>query len=115
MKNALRFSHLSPSLKALVRLCQDLNFGSILDVRIVNGEVNFEPQHEVIVDIRLDCEAGSRDESELGDFTLCAEGCRLLAQIDALKDGTIEKIVVHAGIPPRATLRRALSHKPPQA
>ena len=113
MKTALRFSQLSPSRKALVRLCQDLNFGSILKVTVANGDVSFDPQPQVIADVRLDDEAGARAESELGDFTLRPEVCRLFAQIDALKNGTIEKIVVHSGIPRRVILRRPLSQAHP--
>jgi hypothetical protein len=112
MKPPTRFSELSPSLKALVRICQDLNFGSILNLTVVNGEVSFDPQPDVIVDIRLDDEAAARAESDLGDFSLRPEVCRLLAQIDALQNGIIEKIVVHSGIPRRITLRKKLSEKP---
>jgi hypothetical protein len=109
MKKALRFSQLSPSRKALVRLCQDLNFGSILNVRITDGEVSLDPKSEVIVDVRLDDEASVRAESELSDFSLRPEVCRLFAQIDAVRNGTIEQIVVHAGLPRRVTVRRPFS------
>jgi len=108
MKDALRFSQLSPSLKALVRLCQDVNFGSILNIEIVDGDMSFDPQPEVMVDLRLDCDTGMRTETELGDFTLRVEVCRMLGHIDALKNGTIEKILVHSGIPRRLTMRRPL-------
>jgi hypothetical protein len=113
MKKALRFSQLSPSRKALVRLCQDLNFGSILNVKVVNGEVSFDPQPEVIVDIRLDEEVDPRAELELDDFSLRPQVCRLFAQIDALKNGTIERIAVYAGLPCRVILRRWLSQAHP--
>jgi hypothetical protein len=63
----------------------------------------------VIVDVRLDDEAAIRAESELGDFSLRPEVCRLFAQIDAVRNGTIEQIVVHAGLPRRVTVRRPLS------
>lgn len=109
MKHAPRFSQLSPSRKTLIRICQMLNFGSILNVRVADGEVSFDPPPEVLVDVKLDQEVSVRLESELGDFTLCAEVCRLLGQIDTLQNGTIEKIVVHDGLPRRVTLRRPLS------
>ena|SRR5579862_4103547 len=51
----------------------------------------------------------ARAELELEDFALCTEVCRLLAQIDALQNGTIEKIVVHGGVPRRVTIRQPLS------
>jgi hypothetical protein len=112
MKQAIRFSQLSPSRKALVRLCQDLNFGSILNVTIVNGEVSFDPQPDVTVDIRLDDETAARPESQLGDFSLRPEVCRLFSHIDTLKNGVIENIVVHGGLPRRVTLRKPLSQGP---
>jgi hypothetical protein len=109
MKKALRFSQLSPSQKALIRLCQDLNFGSILDVKITNGEVSLDPQTDVLVNLQLGLEAAARGESELADFELCSEVCRLLAEINALQNGTIEEIVVSSGVPRRVTLRRRVS------
>jgi hypothetical protein len=39
---------------------------------------------------------------------LPVESCRLLAQIDSLKNGVIEKIVVHDGVPRRLVLRGPL-------
>jgi hypothetical protein len=112
MKQAFTFSQLSPSRQALVRLCQDLNFGSILNLRVTNGEVHFDPLPDVVVDVRLDEEVDPRAESELGDFSLRPQVCRLFAQIDALRNGSIEKIVVHAGLPCRVLLRKALSQIP---
>jgi hypothetical protein len=109
MKQALKFSQHSPSRKALVRLCQSLNLGSILNLRVTKGEVSFDPQPDVIVDIRPDEEVDPRAELELDDFSLRPQVCRLFAQIDALSNSTIEKIVVNAGLPSRVTLRRPLS------
>lgn len=112
MKQALRFSQLSPSRKTLIRICQTLNFGSILNVRVTDGDLSFDPKPEVLVDVRLDQELDARAELEVSDFTLCAEVCRLLSQIDALQNGTIEKLVVHGGIPRRVIFRRPLSQAP---
>jgi hypothetical protein len=109
MKSALNFSQLSTSRKALVRLCQTIAFGSILDLRIVDGDVIFDPPPVVLVDIRLDEEISGRLESELTDFSLCTEVRRLLTAIDTIESGTIDKIVVHAGIPRRMTFQRPLS------
>jgi hypothetical protein len=106
----LKFSQLSPSRRALIRIIQALNYGSILDLKIVNGELNLDPQAEVLIDVRLDEDVSARPELELEDFTLPAEVLRLLGQIDALQNGTIERIVVHAGVPRRVTLRALLQN-----
>lgn len=108
MLRPLQFSQLSPPRKALVRLCQSVNYGSILNLRINHGEVTFDPEPQVLVDIRLDEEVGGRPEVELADFALRVEYCRLFAQIDLVKNGSLEKIVVHSGIPRRVTLRPLL-------
>src|ERR1035437_6930466 len=92
MKQAIRFSQLSPSRQALVRLCQDINFGSIQNLTVSNGEVKFDPLPEVIVDLRLDEEAEPRSELELDDFSLRPQVCRLFAEIDTLANGIIEKL-----------------------
>jgi hypothetical protein len=113
MKQPSRFSQLSNPRKVLVRCCQGLNFGSILNLTVINGEVSFDPEPGVIADIRLDEEVDPRAELELDDFTLRPQVCRLFAQIDALKNGTIERIVVYGGLPCRVTLRRPLSERPP--
>src|SRR5450432_560251 len=87
-----RFSQLSRPGQGLIRLCQYVNFGSILNVKVADGEVIFEPPPEIIVDVRLDGDVSQRSELALPDFVLASEACRLLAQIESLKTGLIEKI-----------------------
>jgi len=99
------FLQLSKPRQVLIRLCQRANYGSILNVQVTDGDVCFDPPAEVIIDIKLDCDVSQRHELDLPDFTLPVECCRLLAQIDSLKNGIIEKIVVHDGLPRRAVLR----------
>lgn len=102
------FLQLSKPRQVLIRLCQRVNFGSILSIPVASGDVNLDALPEVSVDVRLDSDVGERPELVLADFALPAETCRLLARIDALKNGVIEKIVVHDGIPRRVVLRGPL-------
>ncbi len=103
--HTIRFSHLSKPRQVLIRLCQRVNFGSILNVRVADGDVCFETPPDVVADVKLDGEITGRSELDLVDFALPVESCRLLAQIDCLKNGVLEKIVVHDGIPRRVVLR----------
>jgi hypothetical protein len=103
-----RFIQLSNPRQILIRLCQYVNFGSILNVKITDGEVSFESPPEILVDVRLDGDVPQRRELALPDFALSVETCRLLAQIDSLKNGVVEKIIVHEGFPRRVFLRRSL-------
>jgi hypothetical protein len=101
------FLQLSKPRQFLIRLCQRVNYGSILNVQVTDGDVCFDAPHEVIVDIKLDGDVTQRHELDLTDFALPVESCRLLAQIDSVRNGVIEKIVVHDGIPRRVVLRGA--------
>jgi len=49
-----RLSDLSSARQALVRLCQDVNFGQILDLRVRNAEPVWDPAPTVLSEVRLD-------------------------------------------------------------
>jgi hypothetical protein len=106
-----RFSQLSRPGQGLVRLCQYVNFGSILNVKVAGGEVILAPPPELIIDVRLDCDVPQRSELALPDFVLSGETRRLLSQIECLKTGLIEKITVQAGLPRRMFVRRVPPHE----
>jgi hypothetical protein len=111
--NPSRLSQLSPPRQALVRLFQSLNFGQVQNLEIRNCEPTFNPQPSVLIDIKLDLDETPRPESMLDDFVLCAEICRLLAKFDEVKNGTIERIEIRAGIPRRLILRARLQEERP--
>jgi hypothetical protein len=108
----LRFSQLSAPRQALVRLFQTLDFGHIVGVVIQNSDPVFHPEPIVLVDVKLDSEEGERQESDLPDFVLRAEVCRLMARFDELKNGRIERIEVRAGIPRRVIIERRVTEEP---
>jgi hypothetical protein len=107
-----RFTQLSAPRQVLVRLCQSVNFGQILEVAIKNGDPVFYPEPTVLVDVRLDSEDDKRQEADLPDFALRAEVCRLMARLDELKNGRIERIEVRSGIPRRVIIERRLREEP---
>ena len=94
-----RFSQLSASRQTLVRLCQDINFGQILDLHVRNSDPVWDPAPTVISEIKLDVDEAPRPEGDLPDFKLSSQIRRLMCQLDQLRDGKIEKIVVREGIP----------------
>jgi hypothetical protein len=102
------FSQLSRGRQVLTRMCQRVNYGSILNVQVIDSDPCFDVLPEVSIDVRLDIDVCQRRELGLADFALPVEIFRLLAQIDALKNGCIEKIVVHDGIPRRLIFRGSL-------
>ena len=101
-------SQLSAPRQLLVRLCQAMNYGYIQRLEVNNSEPVFNPETLVWVKIKLDGDEGARLEAGLADFALPDELCRLMARLDQIQNGTIEKIDVRAGIP-----RRLIFSSPP--
>ena len=102
MPRLLRFSQLSPSRQALVRLCQSTNYGHIQDLIVRDQEpILTSPPPVVLADVRLDAEERPRDELAAADFALCAEVGRLMSLLDKIRNGKISKIEIRAGIPRR--------------
>jgi hypothetical protein len=108
MRTGTRFSQLSASQRTLVRVLQSINFGSIELLVVRCGEPVFSPEPTVLIEVKLDSEPEPRPESDIADFELRAEIIRLLAQIELLGDGSIERIEVRHGIPWRAVIERPL-------
>jgi hypothetical protein len=50
-----------------------VNYGSILNVRVFDGDVCFDTPPEILVDVKLDIDLTRRPELELTDFALPAE------------------------------------------
>jgi hypothetical protein len=105
----IRFSQLSPSRQTLVRLCQSLNFGLIRCIHVRDASPVFDPMPVVLIDARLDADEKPRPEVELTDFVLRDEVCRLMARLDELKNGTIDRIEVRAGVPRRIVFAARLT------
>ena len=104
-----RLSDLSAPRQALVRLCQSVDYGQITDLFVIDREPVFSPPPTLMLDIKLDTDCGGRPESELADFTLCQEVCRLLDRIDDLGTGRVQRIEVRAGIPRRVLIEAKLT------
>jgi hypothetical protein len=109
MTQAKRFAHLSAPRQVLVRLCQSIDYGQILDLHVRDQEPVFNPPPTLLLDIKLDADGSGRPESELADFALCAEVCRLLDRIDEMQASRIQRIEVRAGIPRRILIEAKLT------
>jgi len=112
MSKVLRFSQLSASWQALVRLFQSVNYGQIIGVTVRNGEPVFDPSPTVLLDVTLDKDEGGRPELDLADFALRDEVRRLLSHLDQLQNGTVERIEIRSGVPRRVLIARRLTEGP---
>jgi len=97
----LRFSQLSPPRQALVRLCQRINYGSVEGLGVRAAEPMFSPPPRVYVDVKLDTDEAARLEVDLPDFEVPSEVRRLIGLLEDLKEGTIDRIEIRAGVPRR--------------
>ena len=104
-KRERRLSELSAPWQALVRLCQLIDYGQILDLQIRDREPVFNPPPMLLLEVKLDADSGGRPESELADFALSHEVCRLLDQLDQMHAGHVQRIEVRAGIPRRVFIQ----------
>ena len=68
----------------------------------------FHPAPNVIVEVKLDAANESRVEADFADYELRAEVVRLMEQLDALGDGSIDRIDVRFGVPRRALIERPI-------
>jgi hypothetical protein len=54
------FLQLSIRSQFLIRLCQRVNYGSILNVQVTDGDVCFDSPPDVVLDVRLDGDVTQR-------------------------------------------------------
>src|SRR5690349_5439682 len=108
-----RYSQLSPARQVLVRLCQDMNFGQILNLLVRNAEPIWDPGPIILSEVRLDIEETPRTEGNLSDFQLSSEIWRLMRKLDQIKDGKIAKIEIRDGIPRRLVAEGCTHHAVP--
>ena len=108
MKHTSHFSQLSAPRQALVRLLQSVNFGSIEGLEVRGGEPMFSPAPVVLTEVKLDADNEPRPEMDLTDFELRSEVARLMAQLDELGNGSIERIDVRYGVPRRMVIERPI-------
>ena len=107
-----RFSQLSASRQALVRLCQSTNYGHIQDLAVRDCEPVFSGKCLVFADVKLDSEERPREEAADSDFLLCAEIVRLMTLLDKIHNGKISKLEVRAGLPRRILLENLPTELP---
>ena len=101
----MRYSQLPPARQTLVRVCQNVKFGQILDLLVRKGEPTWDsfPDHPVGGEAHI--EEAPRLEGDLPDFRLSSEILRLMRQLDHIKDGKVAKIEIRDGLP-----RRLVAH-----
>jgi len=102
-----RLSQLSARRQALVRQCQQIGFGKIVNFVVRDGDPVMLAKTEILIDVKLDADENPRTEFDLKDFELSAPVTRLFSRFDAIQDGIVDHLEVRAGIPRRIVLKFA--------
>src|SRR5258708_12541122 len=78
MAVTLRFTQLSPARRALVRLCQETNYGLIERLHVRDCQPVNDPPPLVLRDLKLDRDEELRPEFALTTFALTNAFCLLI-------------------------------------
>ncbi len=100
-------SSLSPARRRLVELMQDLNFGRIERLEVLDGQPVFDPPPRIVREIKFGAPNGPRPEAALCDFVLKAQLVEFFAWLDTLGDGVIERLEVQHGLPFRIVVEQS--------
>ena len=96
---------LSPARRRLVELMQSINYGSIANLEVRNGEPVFDPPPHSARDIYFNKGANSpHPRLERDDFALKSQILELFALFDREGALTIEILFVQDGLPFRLTV-----------
>ncbi len=99
-----RKASLSPARRRLLELLQQVNFGRVESLVIVNGEPVFDPPTRIVREIKFGAENGPHPELGSSDFLLKSQVVELMAFFDDLQNGVIDVLEIKHGLPFRVVM-----------
>ena len=95
----------------LIELCQSINYGSVENLRVENGDPVFDPPPLVTRDVKLGGNEnnGPRPELGRGNFKLKAAVLQLFELFDDLGDGVVPLLEIKGGLPFRVLVQEQLN------
>ena len=107
MKQLTKHS-LTPAQTRLLSLMQEMNFGRIEGMAVVNGQPVFDPPPRIVRQVKFCSENGPRRERNLNEFNLREQVIELFDAIARMGNGTVESIEVKHGLPFLMNLEEAV-------
>ncbi len=107
MRVTLSKAALSPARRRLVELLQQLNFGRVEGLSVLDGDPVFDPPPRVVREVKFGGENGPRPEAAAADFPLKSQLVELFQHFDEIGDGTIDVLEVKHGLPFRMVVAEA--------
>jgi len=99
---------LTPAQARLLSLMQEMNFGRIEGLAVVDGNPVFDPPPRIVRQVKFCSENGPRREKNLNDFHLKEQVVELFDAIARMGSGTVESIEVKHGLPFLMNLEEAV-------
>lgn len=106
MPQLIRKLDLSESERQLVELLQNLDFGRVEELHVLDGKPTFDPPPRAIATLKMKAETRRRDEAAVRDFSLKQSVVLLLLLIRQIGDGKILAIEVRHGLPMTVDVER---------
>lgn len=104
MTATFRKKDLSSPRRQLLTLMQQLNFGRIENLVVLNGEPQFDPPPHVVREIKFGGDNEPRREVGSDDFLLKAQAVELFDRFDRLRSFHIDLLEVKHGLPFRMSV-----------
>jgi hypothetical protein len=104
--NPPRKQSLPPQRQRLVELFQQLNFGRVERLRIQSGQPCFDPQPNIIQEVKFGGDNAPRQEADLSNFNLKRQIQELFRYFDRLGNGVIDLIEIRHGLPWHMEVKR---------
>ena len=99
---------LTPAQARLLSLMQEMNFGRIEGLVVVNGDPVFDPAPRIVRQVKFCSENGPRREKSLNDFNLKEQVVELFDALARMGNGMVESIEVKHGLPFLMNLEEAV-------
>jgi len=99
---------LTPAQARLLSLMQEMNFGRIEGLVVVDGNPVFDPPPRIVRQVKFCSENGPRREKNMIDFNLKEQVVEFFAALSRLKNGMVESIEVKHGLPFLMNLEEAV-------
>lgn len=95
---------LSPARRRLVELMQEVNFGRIESLRILDGDPTFDPPPRILRDVLFGKTNAPNAARGRDDFALKEQVIELFDVFDRERSVAVESLVVQNGLPVRMTV-----------
>lgn len=94
-----RKSSLPVAQQRLIELMQQIHYGCIEGLKVVDRQPLLDPPPRIIEERKFGAASGPRREARLDDFVLKAQQDELLRSLDEIGTGTIASLQIQAGLP----------------